>query len=142
VTFPESLTSIGKAAFLMCTTLKSAILPKSIKQIGPEAFQTCPCEKKVMDTFAKIQSKVSSAITEDEDVSESAFKKLDNAINEVISKKNFTTVKNIIESLKKEKEEIKEKKPATKDECKMIKSSRKRSSITGKGVTKTPFGKK
>ena len=55
----------------------------------------------------------------------------------------FSKVKDGLKtSFEEKKEEIKEKKPATKDECKMIKSSRKRSSITGKGVTKTPFGKK
>ncbi len=39
--FPESLRSIGKGAFVLCSTVPSIVLPKNLTVIGPNAFDYC-----------------------------------------------------------------------------------------------------
>ncbi|MDE7154438.1 MAG: leucine-rich repeat domain-containing protein [Muribaculaceae bacterium] len=41
VTIPQSVTSIGEAAFNSATNLKSIAIPKSVEQIGKDAFRWC-----------------------------------------------------------------------------------------------------
>lgn len=41
VTLPNSVTSIGLAAFYSCTTLTNAIIPSSVSLIGESAFEAC-----------------------------------------------------------------------------------------------------
>ena len=47
VTIPDSVTSIGKGAFLYCSKLKSITIPDSITSIGSDAFGGCDSLKSI-----------------------------------------------------------------------------------------------
>ena len=54
---PSGVTTIGKGAFIECTSLTSVTIPEDVYTIGYGAFRDCPCEDSVKKQFPKYQSR-------------------------------------------------------------------------------------